>query len=166
MFGLNRKSYIFIYGNLLPEDPSGQFTLRALKDHLTYVGPAQTSGTMYLIKDVEGNEEPAITFSEGDGTVFGELYLLNDARALEVVDAIEYSQHLPQEKCLYLRRQVKTVCCDSGKAIRAWAYDLNLASEAVTKGRTEVLEIIPSGSWADYLKKQEQAEEQAGNSVA
>ena len=118
---------------------------------------AKSNGTMYLMKDVVGVETPAVDFDESGNEVYGQLYYLNHPKtALELMDALEYSEHLPIEKCVYLRRQLRVTCTKTGKKVRAWVYDLNPASEMVKRGRIEIMDIIPGGDWIKFLKERSQ----------
>lgn len=127
--GPSSDALLFVYGALM----QGCEFHHYLQD-ATFAGKAWTEGTLVSLGRYSG-------LVRGNGTVHGELYILNDPPAdLDALDDLEEFNPASPDTSVYLR-EARTVHKDDGTTAVAWAYMYNrdVADAAV----------IPTGDWRD-----------------
>ncbi len=119
----------FAFYGTLRRDGSAAARL-GLSDALTWIGPCRIPGRLYRV-----TWYPALV--QGEGSVVGDLFAVEDEAAVAVLDRFEgYDPAQPAES-LYVRRPVELV--DPGTS--AWAY--------VWNGTMDGLTFISSGDWLE-----------------
>jgi gamma-glutamylcyclotransferase (GGCT)/AIG2-like uncharacterized protein YtfP len=124
-------AFIFVYGALMRG-----FDLHPHMAGATFVGEATMPGRLVAVGRYPG-------VLDGDGTVVGELYRLDDvATSLETLDDIEDFDPADPDKSEYLR-VVRDVSCKDGSNVSAWVYLYN--------GDASAALAVKSGDWRQHL---------------
>jgi gamma-glutamylcyclotransferase (GGCT)/AIG2-like uncharacterized protein YtfP len=128
------SGFIFVYGVLMRG-----FDLHHHMAGAVFVSPATTRGKLYEVGAYPG-------MIEGDGTVRGELYRVDDiAVALEVLDEVEEYDPLDAAASPYVRAVRNVRLEQDGSETAAWLYLYNRE----VKG----LPLISSGDWRSYVER-------------
>jgi len=107
---------IFVYGTLL-KGLANESPLTNSK----YLGPAMFNASLFDLGDFPG-------FTEGNGTVVGELYEVND-KLIEVLDLIEGYNEYNVEKSLFIRKEIIVCKFLDGNDVKAFCYFNNSTME-------------------------------------
>jgi gamma-glutamylcyclotransferase (GGCT)/AIG2-like uncharacterized protein YtfP len=114
--------YLFVYGTL--RGAANTEWSRFLSTASRFVGSGRTHGALFHVGGYPG----MTVCSDGETSVRGEVYLLNDPSSLlPLLDAHEGcgpGDPPPHE----FERQVVTVQLDCGRAVEAWSYIYSLAT--------------------------------------
>lgn len=127
--------HLFVYGTLL--QPENEFA-GYLMHHTTFLTNGKIKGTLYNI-----GEYPGLVISpKSDCWVHGSIYKVDD-EALALIDDYEGYGPGQSEPYLYVR---KMLAVETGNGLAdAWVYLYNHPVDG--------LEVIPSGSYLQYLEQ-------------